>query len=172
MANDSNLTSTPPSTSVPPPALTSPASASTTAPASASPASATTPSKDPLAVLEELLAKQKASGDGTNQTTNPGGGEVAAADGPTPEEQKAAQQAEFQRLEQEAAARDAAMLQAQTEKFEAVKASPQYQARIAQEKVIKDEKHQHQADNEGFEIVQLETKKIDVPVSASSDQAV
>lgn len=122
--------------------------------------------KDPLAVLEELLAKQKASSSG-GAGAGGGAGQAAAPDGPTPDQEKATQQEELKRLEAEAAAKDEALLQAHFHKFEEVKASPQYQARVAQDQAKKEEKEQRHDENEGFEIYQLETKKIDI--STDSD---
>lgn len=112
--------------------------------------------KDPLAVLEELLAKQKASGAKAG-----GGGGAAAQPSPTPEEETAKRREEYERLKAEAAARDQALLDQQTQQFEALKATPQYQARVAQQKEAQSDLESKIASQDGFEIFQLETTKID-----------
>ncbi len=112
--------------------------------------------KDPLAVLEELLAKQKASGAKAG-----GGGGAAAQSTPTPEEETAKRREEYERLQEEAAARDQALLAKQTQEFEALKATPQYQARVAQQKEAQISQENKQASQDGFDIFQLETTKIE-----------
>ena len=111
--------------------------------------------KDPLSVLEELLAKQKESG-----------GAVAA---PTPDTEAAAkegtvaqQQAEYERIQAEAGARDAQLLAQQEAKMHEIAASPQYQARVEQNQSVKQEKQDHDTAQEGFEIAQLSTARVPV----------
>ncbi len=121
-----------------------------------------TPAKDPLAVLEELLAKQQQGGVG------------AAPAGPDPaviakEAELAARQAEYERLQAEAATRDAQLLAEQEEKMKEVTASPQYQARVDQNAAVKQEIQQTSDEQEGYEIRQVSTTR--VPVQLSENQA-
>lgn len=112
------------------------------------------PAKDPLAVLEELLAKQK--------HVPPG---AAAPAGPDPEiaakeAELAQKQAEQERLQAEAAARDAQLLAQQELKMQEISATPQYQARVDQNAAVEQEKQQHSDDQQGFEITQLSTTRV------------
>lgn len=138
-----------------------------TATSSAASSAAPPPAKDPLAVLEELLAKQKAAGAKAGVT--PGAPSEVASTGPTPEEATAARKAEYERLAKEAALRDEALLAAQAQRFEQVKTSPQYQARVQQAEQLKQEEVAHQDATDGLEILQVTTTKIDVPSSSSLD---
>ena len=118
------------------------------------------PAKDPLALLEELLAKQKESG-----------GAVAApvpdAEAAAKEAEVAQKQAEYERIQAEAGARDAQLLAQQESKMHEIAASPQYQARVEQNESVKQEKQEHDTAQEGFEITQLSTTR--VPVTAPTE---
>ncbi|MBP7875950.1 hypothetical protein KA012_03060 [Candidatus Woesebacteria bacterium] len=119
------------------------------------PAAPATPAKDPLAVLEELLAKQKQGGAAAPAAVNP---EAAAK-----ELELAQKQAEYERLKAEASARDAQLLAEQEQKMQEIAASPEYQARVNQNKTVADEKQQSSDDRQGFEIFQLSTTRVPVP---------
>jgi len=113
------------------------------------------PAKDPLAVLEELLAKQKSSA----------GGSTAGQPTPAPVvDDKAAEaarrEAEYERLKVEAEARDAQQLVVQEQKMKEIATSPQYQARVEQNKAVKDEKQHSSEELQGFEITQLSTTRV------------
>lgn len=117
--------------------------------------------KDPLAVLEELLAKQKSGGGGvaTDAGTPPAGPDPAVVAA----QELAQKRAEIAQMEAAAQARDAALLAQHTQKMQEISASPQYQARVEQNQAAKAEKQHSAQEMEGFEIRQLSTTI--VPVS-------
>ena len=115
------------------------------------------PAKDPLAVLEELLAKQKQGG------ASAGSAEPAADPAVVAQEAELARrQAEYERLREEAAVKDAQALAEQTQKMEEIAQSPEYQARVEQNKAVQDKKDQSADDLEGYGIQQLTTTRIPV----------
>lgn len=118
--------------------------------------------KDPLAVLEELLAKQKQAAESPEGTGAATGAVTTEADQAALQAQK---QAEYERLQAEAVARDAQLLEAQEKKLEEIESTPEYQARVQQEQAQQEEKQKSADEQEGFEIAQLSTMR--VPVSES-----
>jgi hypothetical protein len=112
------------------------------------------PAKDPLAVLEELLAKQKQAPPGAAAPAEPDLTLEAK------EAELAQKQAEQERLQAEAAARDAQLLAQQEQKMQELSATPQYQARVDQNAAVEQEKQQHSDDQQGFGISQLTTTRV------------
>jgi hypothetical protein len=113
--------------------------------------------KDPLAVLEELLAKQKQGGASGAAASTPD-----APVQPDPAAAQAEKQAEYERLQAEATARDAELLAAQEAKMQELKLTPQYQARISQTEEADASKQEASDGLEGFAIDQITTTRVPV----------
>lgn len=115
--------------------------------------------KNPLDVLEELLAQSQASAGGgapalgqpaTNPTAPP---EPDSAEVARQEAERQAAAAQQEQVDQQEIA-------AQRQALEAVKETPEYQARVQQIEEEKAEQTQQHANQDGFEVNQLEHKKI------------
>jgi hypothetical protein len=130
------------------------------------------PQKSPLDILEELLNDTKAKGGAKGKSSaalpgvNPGvpdGGaadEAAEAAAKAEEAAKAAEEAERQRIIAQRKLEDEQHLIAQRAAMEELKNTPQYQARVQQDQQEEEEHKQHDEAVQGYEIKQLEHKKI------------
>lgn len=123
------------------------------------------PAKDPLAVLEELLAKQKQDGAGGGTAGGAGAPDAGGQAQPDAAAVAAQRQAEYERIQAESAARDAELLAAQATKMEELKSTPEYQARVAQNEEKAAEQQEQAADQDGYQIVQVQSKRVPVPGS-------
>jgi len=130
---------------------------------------ATGDKQDPMAVLENILkeAQQKqAAGDGGVSVGAAGGAEPADV-APT-EAQKVQLRAEEAAHQVQVEAERKRLIEVQRQQIaQEVMTSPQYQAKVSQEKDIQKDKAAHEVAGEGFDIIQLKHDKI--PVS-SKDQ--
>lgn len=141
---------------------------------------ATTPSddkRDPLQVLEELLAERQQSVQGgdtgsSNSPNLPTGstplapptplpGEPPAPNIPPPidETTKAQMEADLLLAEQAQEEKDEQEIEVQKQALENIKQTPEYQARVQQEQSDEEQSKQEQSAQDGFEIVQLSHKK-------------
>jgi hypothetical protein len=141
----------------------------------AAPTTTTPGDKSPLDILEGLLneAKNKNSGSGDSSTDSgvdtsvldeilgdDEKSEVSSEDQVKLEAQKQAEEAERQKLIAQQAIVDQEKLIAQQAAMEEIKSTPQYQARIEQNEEQKNQQAQKDASQSGYEIVQLDHKKI------------
>ncbi len=117
--------------------------------------------QDPLAQLEELLAKAKGQ-----QSSDSGAAPVEPPQpsGPTPEElaaqQKAAEEARIRELERQSEAERAVALEELRSRMLEIPSTPQDQARREQEALKQSEKSAQDSQHEGFEIVQVTQTKV------------
>lgn len=126
--------------------------------ADTSPTSNSSQQKSPLDVLEEILNESKQGGEGT----------PAVPSGPTPEElaaqQQAAEQAallaQAQTQMEQAKARDEQELKAQLTELQQAYQSPQYHEAVRQKTEKQQSDDQQKSDSAGYDIKQLEHKKI------------
>jgi hypothetical protein len=129
------------------------------------PAAGGAPNSDALAQLEALLQKTRA-----NKGQSPDGGAGREPMGPSPEEIAAQAQALAQAEADKQAAFDAQMaaseekrqqeLAEQQEKMLELAGTPQYQARQQQNQAVEEQRAEEEAAHDGFEIKQVQTKKI------------
>jgi hypothetical protein len=154
-------------TPTPPADPTSVVPSDSTAPA----ADPNAPQKSPLDILEEILGDAAKSGAAPGAGAAPG--TAGSADAPA-EPPKPQIPAEPQISPEELAAKEAAqkakdeadILQKQAE-LQTITQTPEYHARVEQNAAAEASAHEHDTDGQGFEIIQLEHKKLpDVQVQA------
>lgn len=126
---------------------------------------------DPVAALDELIAKAKAKRasiahqNPADPTQPPAGGEVIEPQeelptGPTPEEIQAQQLAELAVKEAEQAELNQRMLQEQHVKMHDLEETPQYQARKVQDEEVAKQQEEQRASQQGHVIHQIDDAKV------------
>lgn len=135
------------------------------------------PQKSPLDILEELLSDARGKSPGSQAGEEPkvpdlsgmadlsspsggGKGEPSAEEAAAQAARKQAEEAERQKLMAEQQIEDEQQLAVQRQAMEEIKTTPEYQARVQQEEEKKQQQAQDVANQTGFEIVQLQHKKI------------
>lgn len=106
--------------------------------------------QSPLDALEKILEEAKAK----KESSGPSEEEVAA------EQKKLAEEAAFNAQKEEQKIRDQQELEIKIAELKNVEQTPQYQARVQQHQQEVEEKQQTQADNDGYQIDQLDHTKI------------